>query len=627
MAGIETKRDPLQDQHGKVIKMVDDYIDATVDARQLADKCRDYYDNKQWSAAEIATLKKRKQPIVTINRIKPKVQFLLGMENQARTDPKAFPRNPEDQKGGELTTDALRYVADNNHADQKFTDGFENLLIEGVEAHEVGVRFKGGRFEIGHNHLSFDRIFFDPHSRAKDFDDAKFFGMLEWMDEEDVLEMDGATEEAVTFTDESTGDTHDDKPSFWVDKNRKRVRVFWINFKIRNVWHFAVFSKGAFIQKPIPSPYLDEDGEPEPQFVFQSAFIDRENNRYSEVRSYLDPQDEVNHRRSRFLHLVNTRQTFGNQGAVPDPSKVKSEMNKADGHVEIKMGKFGSDFGIIPTGDMAQSQFALLNEAKGEIDSAGANATLQGQDQRTLSGTAFDKLQKGGVVEVGTLFDRHRNCKLRVWRMYFNRIKQFWKEPRWVRVTDDNNAPKFVGLNIPVTMGQIIEQQLGAIPPEFANDPRLEIPVGEVENPVNELDVDIVLDEAPDLVTLQGEQFELLVRMWERAPDQVPLDFVIEASAIRNKQQFIDRVKGGTPEQQEEIAQANKAKQEEADALLKASSAALILKDESSANLNNAKAQSEIAGLEQIEADVEKTDAQTDQIEVDTTVSLEQIIR
>src|SRR5690606_18863266 len=105
--------------------------DATVDARREAERCRDYYDNKQWTAEEIAKLEERNQPVITDNMIKDKVDWLLGMERRARTDPKAYPRNPDDEESAEAATDALRYIADDCDFDQTKSSAAEDFFIEG----------------------------------------------------------------------------------------------------------------------------------------------------------------------------------------------------------------------------------------------------------------------------------------------------------------------------------------------------------------------------------------------------------------------------------------------------------------------------------------------------------------
>ncbi|HKY21287.1 MAG TPA: hypothetical protein VJM31_08715, partial [Vicinamibacterales bacterium] len=78
----------------RLISYYEDSVTATFSARNLAERDRDYYDNKQWTSEEEQKLKDRGQAPIVINRIKPKIDFLLGTERQTRTDPHAFPRNP-----------------------------------------------------------------------------------------------------------------------------------------------------------------------------------------------------------------------------------------------------------------------------------------------------------------------------------------------------------------------------------------------------------------------------------------------------------------------------------------------------------------------------------------------------
>ena len=55
----------------------------------------------------------------------------------------------------------------------------------------------------------------------------------------------------------------------------------------------------------------------------QSAYVDRNNNRYGEVRPMISPQDEINKRRSKALHLLTMRQTKAERGAVDDVDLMK----------------------------------------------------------------------------------------------------------------------------------------------------------------------------------------------------------------------------------------------------------------------------------------------------------------
>lgn len=147
--------------------------DAMRDARERAERDRDYYDNKQLTDEEVSELKKRGQPPVVINRIKRKVDYLTGLEKQQRTDPRAYPRTPNHEEAAEAATDALRYVAENVELDTVRAQVWKNSLIEGIGAVQIGVEQKyDGQTEISADIVPFDRFFADPHSSNPDFSDA-----------------------------------------------------------------------------------------------------------------------------------------------------------------------------------------------------------------------------------------------------------------------------------------------------------------------------------------------------------------------------------------------------------------------------------------------------------------------
>lgn len=533
------------------IKRFEDFIDSTTDARAKAERDRDYYDGKQWTDAEIAELTKRKQPPVVINRIKPKVDFLLGTERQTRTDPKCFPRTPQHEQDAGAATDAIRFVCDKNRFEYLRSEVFECLAIEGIGAAIIEVEDKGKQVDIVIRRIPWDRYYCDPHSRERGFTDKSYDGIVIWMDGSDLKRMypgkDSVIDEA--FTEAVADQTFGDKPiSAWVTADRKRTRVCEEYYRKDGKWHHCVFTKSGYLVPPEVSKFVDEDGPCNPIEAI-SAFIDRDGARYGAVRQFISVQDEINKRRSKALHLLSVRQTIGEVGAVENVNKAKAEMAKPDGHVEVSPGM---RFEIAQTGDMAAGQFTLLAEAKQEIDAVGANAALQGKQEGSSSGRALQARQQSGMMELGPLFDALRQWQKAVYRQVWNRVRQYWTGEMWVRVTDDEKNLKWVGLNKPITAGeQMIEQmksQGQQITPEMiqqiAMDPRSREVVGK-RNEVAQLDVDIIVDEAPDTVNLQAEQFELLTQMYQATPDVIPPDLVLEMSSLRNKDKVLERVRGG----------------------------------------------------------------------------------
>lgn len=568
----------VSDQLTFLVQKFEEAEEARTAAANLAARCRDYYDGKQLTDGELEELRRRKQPPIVINRIRRKIDWLRGLEMQSRTDPRAFPRTPQHEHGANAITDALRYVCDATDLDRKRSWAWENMLIEGIGAVEV-VHEQNGRGdpEIAINHYPYDRVFHDPYSRSPDFSDARYLGAVIWADADDLKEQfpeKSAEIDSSVASSSPINTNFDDQPRWkiWADRQRRRIRVVLMHYKDGNRWRWAKYVKGGILEDG-DSPYFDEDGNGVCPFLMQSAYVDSENNRYGVVRDMLDPQDEINKRRQKLLHSLNSRQTMGVKGAVPSVAKLKAELASPDGHVEIDpqaieaAGELGMrPFEVLTQADQVAGQFSLLQHATNEIDLMGANSGLAGKEKGSDSGRAIMARQQGGLIEIAPLTDNLSDFSRRIYRHIWMRIRQFWRAEKWVRVTDDERNVRFVGLNTPMTLrdslaqmprdrAMAIVQRLGLVP----GDARLMSIVG-VNNPVEEIDVDIVLEEVPDTVTLESETFQQIVGIATSVPGAVPPDVLIElAPGLKRdvKDKLLERMK----EMQQQQTQAGQAQQ------------------------------------------------------------------
>lgn len=575
----------------KLKVMVENASDLTSTAREMSEAARDYYDSWQLTAEEIAELKRRKQPVIVNNRIKRKVDAMVGIEQRSRTDPRALPRTPKDEQAADVATKALVFVDDATRFDAKRSSAFENLIVEGYGGAEVGVEMRNGKPEITVNRLRWEEIFFDPASREKDFSDASFVGCMKWMALDKAVSLYGKEhaellEQTVQGLD---GDTYEDRPykenAFrWGDKSQRRVRIAQMYYLHGGRWHLATFTGGGELNNDV-SPYVDEYGEPTCPIVLMSAYVDRENRRYGVVRDMISAQDEINKRRSKSLHMLNSRQTQTAKGAV-DVTKLKAELAKPDGNVEVDidsaMGAREAGipaFQILPNSDQLSGHFQLLVEAKNEIDMLGPNASLLGQLKGDQSGRAIMAQQQAGLVELSPIYDSLRDWTLRCYRQMWMRIRQYWTEERWIRITDDIQAPEFIGLNIvqgfdPFTMQPVME------------------------NPVGQMDVDIIIDEAPDIVTLRQEEFEQLATLAQQGIP-IPPEMLIESSSVRNKQRLLEAMQQQNEQAQQAQAQAAQAEAQRQDAETRAK----LISAEASARLDMVRAQKTQAEIPGVQAD------------------------
>ena len=563
------------------VKHFTDASDATLSARQESEKCRDYVDGKQWTTEETKKLKKRNQPVITDNRIKDKIEHWLGLELSTRTDPKAYPRNPEDIGGADAATDALRYVADANHFQQTKSAVFENILVEGTGGCEVIIEQVKGKPVIKQRRIRWDRMYWDPHSMLPDFSDARYKGIVIWMDVEEAKKKDPKHAIAYDQMIDGTfdwGGTYDDKPTMWIDRDRKRVQILEEYYLEDGKWMRCVFSRAGFIEGPAPAVYLDENGDPECPLEFQSAYVSRDGNRYGVVPRYIPLQDEINHRRSKALHLLTARQIIYEKGAIDegDINKARSELAKPDGMVGITQGM---RFDINPTNDLAIGQFNILKDTLDSLAASGPNSAIQGQEAKE-SGRAQQIAQQAGIVALGPVLEGLRFWQNRVMRQTWNRIRQFWNEEKWIRVTDNENT-RFVALNQKTTVLQAAiqkAQQAGATPEQIQKIQMQAQQDGMADqdmilNATAEMDLDIVIDEAPDTVTLQSEQWLQLTELAKNGV-QIKPETLIKASSLNNKEEMIDDIKqqqnnSVPPKVQEEIQKIGEELQKRGDELQK----------------------------------------------------------
>ncbi len=567
----------LDDRLSAMVQQFENAEETTRPARQKAEKCRDYFDDKQLSAEEVAALRARGQPEVAFNEIKPKVKTMLGLEKQTRKDPKAFPRNPDDEEAARAATDAIRYVCDDSRWDDKRSKAAKNLAVEGIGAVKVGVKQTRSGIDPAIFWLAWDRFYYDPHSAEDDFEDAAFLGEVVWMDLEDAKRKfpDAAEYLTATWAQARDSDTYDDKPKWnlWADYKRKRVRLCEHYYREGDRWMFCIFTRAGFVVEPMESPYIGDDDAPECPIKAISLYVDRENNRYGEVQSMLSPQDEINKRRSKSLWHASSAQVqaIDDSALAVNPDDVRKEAARPDGVLPVGWQR-------VPLTDMFSGNLALMQDAREHIHRTGANSAMAGKDTGGQSGKAIALQQMGGMTEAADFLDCIRRLSLAVYRSVWARVRQYWRDERWIRVTDNDNNVRFVGLNKPVTVLQAEARKMGVQDPSQA-DPEavayLEtlatMPVAQqvvgVENNVGELDVDIIVDEGADTPTIQAEQFDVVAKMLPGAPPNLqPIlwQTLIENSAFRNKEKVLEALNQPPPpdpmaEQMKQIAVAGEA--------------------------------------------------------------------
>jgi len=558
---------------------------------------RHYFHSDQLNEAELKVLKARGQPAVVRNMIDRKVNGVVGLMERLRQDPKAYPRTPmEEERGGdELATAVVRYVLDKPNDDgqdwpstaaecarQGAIEGVFGieLLLEGGDTatnEEKGSDYpwweqtQGQDPDLSYAKVDGDTFFYDPWSVRPTFSDARYMGAAKWLDVDVAIDMFPDLEEELESMCTSGGTLESwqqqDRMFRWVDVEDKRVFLIEHWYIYKGEWYFCYYVGYQELYRG-KSPFMDEKGKTFCRYLMASVNVDHDGDRYGIIRPLKPRQDEINARGSKALHLLNARRIIADKGAVTDVEKARKEAVRADGYLEVTPG-FRFEFDDVKMAQEFEGQLQLFQEIKTEIDNFGPNASMLGEDIQNKSGRAIALLQQAGIAELGPFILVYRAWKLRVYRAIWNTALRYWKAERWIRVTDDQEKNQFIQLN-----ARKVDQ--------FGR------PV--LVNMIGQLDVDILLDEGPDTLTMMQDVYDTMVTMAQNGVG-VPPEVMLELAPIpgRTKKAILGK-----------LQQAQQAQQPppEVQQLQLAGAQAQVQKTQSEAAKNNAEAQAKTSTLQ-----------------------------
>lgn len=493
---------------------------------------RHYYHGDQLTAAEVGELKRRRQPIIIANRIQRKIDGVVGFIERLKQDPKAYPRTPDEGQQADLSTAVVRYALDEVDWNAYRPEACRTCAINGISG--VGLEIVGGDQgdpDLGMNLVEPETFFYDQRSNRNDFSDAMFMGVAKWVDEDVALGMFPDKQEEVHNLVTTGGSRADggmgisrqliDRETRWINSNEKQLFLVEHWYRKGGEWRYCYYCYNVEFASGV-SPFKDEKGKTICRYIMFSANVDHDGDRYGFVRLMKPMQDEVNSRRSKALHQMHTRRIIAEKGAVDDVEVARREAVKPDGYMEVNPSK-RFEFDDVSKSQEWQAQIELLTKSETEIENFGPSPALLGTGLDNSSGRAIQFLQQAGLAELGPFMLAYKNWKLRVYRAVWCAIQTTWTAERWIRVTDENDVAQFIKLN-----GLGVDPHTGQ--PQIVNE-------------LGALDVDIILDEGPDVINLMEDTFDALIKLAQTGV-QVPPDIIIELSSLDSgtKKKILDRL-------------------------------------------------------------------------------------
>lgn len=572
-------------------RMVDDFRTSMGDARARQTRDERYYYNDQLTATQRGKLRRMRTPEAITNRIMPAVNGTIGVVARGKTDPRAYPRTPGDEGAADVASETLRYAFDITRFQRTKLLVLRDILVPGSGAVVVEADPKNG--DPTTDQVRWEELVYDPHSRFDDFRDAKFLGVAKWMYADAAIALWPEHREAIEASMngvslfQAAGDDFEDRPDNfaggWLDKKGKRLLVVELYHLENGRWCKACYCAAAIMEDGV-SPWVDDRGEPQCGIVAQSGYVDGRNERFGMVRGMIDMQDTINVARqmaTKWQQMRQVQQVDTNAPPV-DVNVVKREAAKPDGAIP-------PGWQVVPTSDMIAGSIALQQEAKAEIERMAPIPSMVGRADSGASGRAQLVQSQAGMTEFALLYDGFTDWEQRVARQVWFRLRQFKREPWWVRVTGDPEAGELLQVNEVVAPPQPVVDPMTGQPVLDPQTGQPQMTPPQMRNRLAEMNLDIIIDAVPDTANVQQEQWQELMALLQANPayaQQVPFSIALEMSSIVGKRQLAKKLKEGADQQMKQQAEAAKA----AAAAAEREATAKAEKDASTATLNYAKA-------------------------------------
>ena len=507
--GDEPKKEVSAKEAERFRKVEDWFVQerqAQANNRFLMARDQDFVDGEQWAAADKAELEERGQPAMVFNLIGTTIRWITGTEKRTRVDYKVVGRGKEDNDSAENKTALLKYLSDVNRGGYHRSKAFEDAVGAGLGWIETGIKSDKGEEPLFERYESWRNVWFDRMSIEPDLKDSRYLFRAKWADldvaqayfpgKEIELELaaedhdsyhaddefwDVNLEEAQQSAEVSTGEAGN------ANGKRRRVRLVECWYKevercnvlrgpgpyngaimseddnrlgffaeqedsevypaIRQVMRVMIFISGRAntvgqMLHDSRSPYWHNRFPFIPVWGYRKK---RDNMPYGAVRGLIDPQVDLNKRRSKALFILSTNQVIMDKGAVDDVNVLAEEISRPDGIIEKNVGK---ELNVRNDKQLAQQHVNMMDQDAQFIQQVGGVTDENlGRQTNATSGKAIQARQDQGTTVTADLFDNLRLAMQIAGEIKLALIEQYYDEPKVIRLIGEKGKAEFKEIN------------------------------------------------------------------------------------------------------------------------------------------------------------------------------------
>lgn len=524
---------------------------------QQAAKAFDFYDGDQWDAEDRKKLEEEGRPALTINLTRPQLDLLCGVQRQEKVDLKFIGRSQDDAPIAQAMTKLVKYVCDRNDLEMRQGDVFfdgavsgrgwfmvemsyrddwlngevivrkedpdEVIIPRGVErdlsdcpwllrikrvpletAKRLWPKYASKFQTIAEIRKAERETADDTESDYGEASSAQPAGSYEvgeiGSDDVEIIEAYWEDFEPMRFmADEATGDVQEIQDEAAAKQAIEAVPNLKIIERSRRVIKCARVTGSTVIEGPVAT--CDNRYPPVPFFCYRGRRGD-----YGVVKNIIDPQLEVNKRRSQSLHIINTS---ANSGWIADDAELLAQLEafgSRPGMTALK--KAGTTYERIQPAALPAAVMQMEEQSKNDIKAiSGVNSDLLGIREGTQSGVAIDLRMRQGLTVIAQIFDNFRLALKEVARRIAARIVAYMPEDEIGRILGEEATPELVAA---IKSADVLKY-------------------------------DLVAAQSPSSPSVRMSNFMMLMDM-RKAGVPIPDDLIVEASDIPGKEKILEKL-------------------------------------------------------------------------------------
>lgn len=478
-----------KDKHSRLMSWFHQEMSRQAHNRYQMSLDEDYYDSIQWLPEEAAELKARGQNPTVYNEIKPTIDWLIGVERRTRTDFNIIASSddsPEADDDAKTKTKLLKYIAEANRLEFERSHAADDTFKAGLGWIEVGINPDPEDEPIYVRAESWRNMLYDSLGPRRDLEDSRYlfrFRMVDldiaiayFPDKEQQLRASCVSRDADHYMEWWNGRPVDEQMDFmpmpgkfamydsdsWLNNTRERVMLIEAWYKeptketrggtsaldrTRMKMRCTIMTEKSIVLD-VASPYKHNKFPFVPCWAYRRK---KDNAPYGPIRPVRGPQDALNKRMSKALHVLSTNQVIAEVGAFDAESmtaqEVRDELRAPDGFAVLAKGGLDK----IKThreNDVAQGHLKLAEADQAIIRNAsGISSENLGRDTNITAGIALkQKAEQGGQL-TAELFDNLLFARQLEGELTLSLIEQYYTEPKVFSVTGERNKRDFTKIN------------------------------------------------------------------------------------------------------------------------------------------------------------------------------------